>query len=160
MKAIRTHLIDASALVKLVIYEEGSEVVREYLQKATVFSTTSLCFAEALGVLKKKLDRKDITQKEYLAAIDLLITVVQHETLHIDPIGITDPAVFSDIERMVKEYSLDVSDALQLVTLRKGFYSGMTGESKQILITGDGALADAAAKEGFRVWNCMKDPPP
>ncbi len=46
--------LDASALLKLVLAEHGSEELRSVFQAAGCVYTTSLCFGEALGVLKVK----------------------------------------------------------------------------------------------------------
>ena len=54
MKLIRIHYLDASAIVKLFITEEGSERLQRYFGEEANFYTTSLCFAEALGALKVK----------------------------------------------------------------------------------------------------------
>ena len=49
---------DASAAVKLVMHELGSDNVRPHFAEHFRHYMTSLCFAEALGVLKCKMDRK------------------------------------------------------------------------------------------------------
>lgn len=46
---------DASAAVKLVVPEPGSDNVRAHFNEHARFYMTSLCFAEALGVLKRKM---------------------------------------------------------------------------------------------------------
>jgi predicted nucleic acid-binding protein len=48
MKLIRIHYLDASAIVKLFIAEEGSDRLQKYFSEESNFHTTSLCFAEAL----------------------------------------------------------------------------------------------------------------
>ena len=48
---------DASAAVKLVLDEQGFQNVRSHFAGHFRHYMTSLCFAEALGVLKRKLDR-------------------------------------------------------------------------------------------------------
>ena len=54
MATIRTHFLDTSVLVKLLVQEDRSIVVRKCFDEGSVFWTTSLCFAETLGVLKAK----------------------------------------------------------------------------------------------------------
>ena len=46
--------LDASALLKLVLAERGSEELRGVFQAAGCVYTTSVCFGEALGALKVK----------------------------------------------------------------------------------------------------------
>src|SRR5712692_10050010 len=62
--AVRANCFDASALLKLYVQEEGSSPIREYWAREATKFTTSLCFYEALTLLKvshfyrKTLDRE------------------------------------------------------------------------------------------------------
>lgn len=96
MTAVRTHYLDASAIVKLFVQEEGSDKLREYFSKHSVFHTTSLCFAEALRVLKAKNVRKLISQEAYLSAAEELCISTFGCTIEIDEISITTPQVFNE----------------------------------------------------------------
>ncbi|MDA2925484.1 hypothetical protein MYX65_12700 [Acidobacteria bacterium AH-259-L09] len=58
---VRTHYLDASALVKLVVNEGDCGPIRQFFNSDTNFCATLLCLAEALGTLKRKWTRKDIT---------------------------------------------------------------------------------------------------
>jgi predicted nucleic acid-binding protein len=161
MTAIRTHYLDASAIVKLFIDEDNSDILRKYFNDHSTFYTTSLCFSEAIGVLKVKwLYRKEITKKQYLAASNDLMASFAYESIGIDEIEIKDREVFREVERLIQSYSLDISDAFQIYTLKKGFFSVLAGDSKPILVTGDSKLADATRQEGLRVWDCMTEPAP
>jgi predicted nucleic acid-binding protein len=161
MAAVRTHYLDASAIVKLFVDEENSDILREYYNAHSTYSTTSLCFSEAIGVLKVKwLYRKEITHEQYLDAMNDLMACFAYEAIRIDEIEIKDRAVFKEVERLSECYALDISDAFQIYTLKTGFFSILTGDSKPILITGDTNLAAATRKEGLRVWDCMKEPAP
>lgn len=161
MTAIRTHYLDASAIVKLFVVEENSDVLRKYFNDHSTFYTTSLCFSEAIGVLKVKwMYRREITQDQYLAAMNDLMASFAYESIGIDEIEIKDREVFREVERLVETYSLDISDAFQIYTLKTGFFSVLAGDSKPILITGDSGLAEATRNEGLRVWDCMTEPSP
>lgn len=48
---IKVHYLDASALIKLFIWEKGSKRIRQYFEKESDFWMTSICFGE-LGRLK------------------------------------------------------------------------------------------------------------
>ncbi|GAB2896106.1 hypothetical protein GCM10027046_26870 [Uliginosibacterium flavum] len=157
MADIRTHYLDASAIVKYFVDEDGSQVLREYVNKHPVFSTTSVCFAETLGAFKIKYLRKELSQENYFAACEELMGHIRERSLQIDDIGISKRDVFNEVEDLAKKYDLDVSDSFQLVTLRRGAFSRYTGDSKPILITADKKLARAANAEGFRVWDCLRD---
>jgi predicted nucleic acid-binding protein len=161
MRRIRGHYLDASALLKLFIDEEGSEQVRHYFNEQTVFFTTSLCFGETLGRLKveyKKL--KHITQERYLHTCYELMAYVAGEKIAIQDIEIANRETYLEVEELGKKYDLDISDAFQIVTLKKGFLSVLGGKSKSMLITGDSGLANAVRQEGFEVWDCLREPPP
>jgi len=163
MGTIRTHYLDASAIVKLLIREPGSEDLCNYRRQYSIFRTTSLCFAETLSVLKAKHFYRSpkITQDEYLNACNLLMSYVRNEAISIEEVPINQLSVLAEVEGLVKKYSIDLSDAFQIYTLKKGFFSALKVDSGPWLITGDSTLATAAKTEGLKnVWNCSKDAPP
>lgn len=161
MQIIRTHLLDASALVKLVVEEDGSKNIREYFDANSVFWTTSLCFAETLGVLKvKHFYRNEISKEKYLTASEEIVAHLRNGSISVEEVDIMDILTFNKVEKISKLYSIDLADAFQIVTLKKGFSSSLAGDSKTILITGDSDLAEAARQEGLRVWNCMSEDAP
>lgn len=158
MAIIRTHYFDASALVKLLIKEDGSETLHAYCEEHSNFRTTALCVAEALSVLKvKHFYRKEIDEENYFAASELLAGWISTlGGIEIEEVNISDRSIFQDVEKLCKKYSLDLSDGLQIFTLKKGFFSVLTGDSTPILITADDRLADAVEAEGGRVWHVLK----
>jgi len=160
MADIRTHYLDASALVKLLVEEDGSLVVRTYIGPHATRIVTSLCFAETLGVLKAKHLRNLLSNEQYLSACEELMASIRNETLEIEDIDISQRETYEEVEYLAKKHSLDISDAFQLVTLKRGLLSSLEGESRPILITADKRLATAAKSEGYRVWDCMNDPIP
>lgn len=160
MAAIRTHYLDASAIVKLLIDEDGSATLRSYLDPHATRVTTSLCFAETLGVLKAKNLHKHISTELYLAACEELMAHLRGETLTIEDIGITERTVFDEVERLARAYTVDLSDAYQLLTVRCGILSYLEGDSRPILVTADKRLAAAARSEGLLAWDCMHDAAP
>ena len=56
---IKVKYLDASALVKLYLDEEGSNYFRDYFYKNTNFCTVQMTFYEAMNVLKARLFNKD-----------------------------------------------------------------------------------------------------
>src|SRR6266446_37981 len=163
MKLIKVHYLDASALVKLLVKESGSESLTQYMRNEALssFLTTSLCFAEALGVLKVKHRRREIDQEQYLAAIDELRAYISGKNLQLVDVSISDDSIFNEVEALIRRHnnSIDVSDALQLVALKKDFFARVP-ETKPILITADCLLAIAARREDLRVWDCLREQPP
>lgn len=146
--------------MKLLVDEDGSDVVRDYISKHSVFITTQLCFAETLGALKVKLTHRLLSREKYLDACAELMAHLKEQTLEIHDIGISESSTFDDVERIASKHKLDVSDAYQLVTLNRGFFSTLHGDSKTILITADKELAAAARIEGLRVWDCLREAEP
>ena len=160
----RTHYLDASALVKLVIAEDHAQKLRAYCGRA-LLATTSLCFGEALGVLKGKWEHGRLTHETYLTACEDLFGRVRNNSLEIEDTRLlsADPqeakAIYDEVETLAQKYSLDLSDALQLRTLRSGMYSRLEGTARASLITADGKLARAARSEGMPAWDCVHDAP-
>lgn len=160
MVAIRTHYLDTSALVKLFIVEKGSSVLRAYFDEHTVFATTSLCFAETLGVLKTKFVRAELSQNDYLEACADLMAHLRAGAVQIEDIGISELSVFDQVEIISFKYKLDISDAFQILTLKFGCFAMMKLDLAPILITADKELAKAARKEGLIVWYFLGEPHP
>lgn len=67
---------------------------------------------------------------------------------------------FIRAETLAQKYEVDLSDALQIITVKHGRFKNWACESKTVLATRDGRLANAAEQEGLRVWNCLKSPKP
>jgi predicted nucleic acid-binding protein len=135
--------LDASAAVKLVIPEPpGSDHVRAYFKGRSGFYITSLCLAEALGVLKRKLLRGEISRDQYFVACYVLLAYVRKpgKRIEIDETELTDPDAFMRAEELSRRHNLDLSDSLQLVSLKFGKFRLFGHESKTVLITADGDL--------------------
>ena len=155
----RASYFDASAIIKVLVEEPDSLPVAQYFKGPHPFYMTSLCFAEALGVLKAKyFRRQSIPEKGYLNRSYLLTVWVRDRRITLDEVPLTEPEVFE--EAIVKRYQIDTSDALQIVTIKNGKFSNFAGESKPLLITADSDLAKAARNEGVKVWDCIHEPNP
>lgn len=51
----KANYLDASAIIKILVDEDGSSEIQKYFRTGgSNFYMTSLCFSEALGVLKVK----------------------------------------------------------------------------------------------------------
>lgn len=156
----KARYLDASAIVRL--YAEGDEQLQEFFNSnPKPFYTTPLCFAEALSVIKRKWDKKQIdTDKYYSITRKLVIDCWLREHIDLEDIGFDDPIMLYRVQKMAKKYNLDLSDALQLITLKQGQFSSSGPNSASVLITADKDLASAAQSEGIRVWNCTTYPAP
>lgn len=161
---VKVRYIDASALIKLVVDENDCANFRKFFLNNVNFCTTSLCLSEALsrikGMWKKgKGDRAKLTIDEYLASTRKLLgythTIsIPHGKIEIDENILSDASTHLKVEELARKNQLDLSDALQLYTIKHGKYSHMGPESASILITADAPLATAARTMGIRAWNC------
>ena len=71
-----------------------------------------------------------------------------------------NPAIFAQVEALGREHKLDISDALQLETIKRGYFAAFQSGSAPVLITGDERLASAARSGDIRVWDCRREPAP
>lgn len=166
----KVRYIDASALIKLVVDEDDCTKIREFFRSNVNFCTTSLCMSEALsrikGLWKKgKAGQAKLTMEEYLSSTRNLLGNTHtfcksHGKMEIDENILSDISTHLKVEKIARDNKLDLSDALQLYTIKNGKYSHMGPESASILITADKELAKAAKAMGIRVWNCSKESAP
>jgi len=157
--SLQPGLLDACAAVKLVLTEDGSERLRKTLSGGSFF-ITSFCFYEALGVLKRKWSKKKIMRDQYLQSCFSLFDYVKGKRLNISDPDIDSYDTFRLAVELTEKYSLDLSDTLLLVGLKRGLLSRFMQESKATLVTADGDLENAAKAEDLRVWNCLKQETP
>jgi predicted nucleic acid-binding protein len=148
--------MDASCLVKLVVHEDASDRVRSFVNVHSSFYTTPICFSEALTVLKRKWTRNEIDTETYFSATGELV----FGKVEIEDIGLANPLIHNEVEALARKHQLDLSDALQLVTILRGRYRVLGPDSASVLITADSGLAAAATSEGIRTWNCLTSPVP
>ena len=162
--SLQPGLLDACAAVKLVVTEEGSERLRKTFDPAGSFFIPSFCLFEALGVLKRKWGKERKRNREkrdrYLRCCLSLFDYVEQKRFNIIDPDINSHEIFRLAVDLTEKYSLDLSDTLLLVSLKRGPLSLFVQESKATLVTADGDLEAAAKKEGLRVWNCLKEETP
>lgn len=165
-KWVTYFFLDASAIVKLVSNEAGSDNLKRLFNSSALFCTTRLSIAEAYGVLKRKWCNKQSTDKGYLNRMYLLNSYMGHRIKFVEG-SLETKNDFNEAEELFKKYSkesrnksIDLSDALQIVAMKNNFFSKMRGESKPVLVTADESLERAAREEGLKVWNCNKTAEP
>ena len=166
----KVRYLDASALIKLVVDEVDCENIREFFNGNVNFCTTSLCLSEALsrikGLWKKgKPGQSKLTMEEYLSSTRILLRythslVKSHGKIEIDESTLSDLQTHQQVEKIAESNKLDLSDALQIFTIKNGKYSHLGPESASILITADRTLSVAAQGMEIRVWNCANDSVP
>lgn len=157
------HYIDASVAVKLIIDEDESARLQEYLirNRSYHFHITEFAFYETLSALKGKLRKNEIGEEKYHAAVVQLVAYLDEALLQIDSdFRLDNFKVIIEVGELVKKYSLDYSDALQIYTVLKGEWSGNRAQCTAVFVTADSELAKAATLEGLRVWNPLEESNP
>ena len=159
MNSRRTIYFDASAAVKLVVNELGSENVRARFAEHHRHFMTNLCFAEALGALKGKMVHKIISTDEYFRACSELSCYLKDRRIDLDDALNIGLETFIQAEALSEKHQceLDLSDALQIVTVKHG----RRKSRDLVLATADRELEKAARTEGLCVWNVIdtSEPP-
>jgi predicted nucleic acid-binding protein len=157
----RADFFDASALVKVFADEPGSIVVREYWRSRATKYTTPFCFYEAMNVLKSKWKHKgQLTLPSYLEAAFELTVWYGASSSKVSDLDFTDPLTFAETKSLAERSGLDLSDAFQIMSVKRGYFSVLVKDSATVLVTADNALAEAARAEELRVWNINLEPPP
>lgn len=158
---VRSLVLDASAVVKLVVSEAGSAAVLRIAEGEELCYLSSVSFVEALGVLKRLWNKGGLDTESYLRATYLLVAYTREGgILILEDEPISDYQVLFKTEELARKHELDIADALQLFSLRFGRYSRAAGESRPVLVTGDAKLAAAARAENLLVWYCVDEPTP
>ena len=136
---------------------------RNFLIKkwACHFHITEFAFYETLSVLKRKLDKEEINRETYFGAAAQLAGYLEESLLEIDSdFRLDNFKVIFEVGELARRHSLDYSDALQIYTILNGKWMEKRFECTTVFVTADSKLAEAAKKEGLRVWNPLKDDNP
>jgi predicted nucleic acid-binding protein len=160
-RAARADFFDASALAKVYSLEPCSDIARQYFNSRPMKYTTPFCFYEALNVLKGKWKYKgQLSLNDYLAAAFRLTAWYGASSSKVEDLNFTQPTTFAEARAIAQRSQLDLSDAFQILSVKKGYFSVLVNDSTTVLVTADGDLANAARSEGLRVWNLMTEPAP
>lgn len=153
---VRPYFLDASAIAKLVLDEEGSGAVRDLCARPEIIRTTWLSLAEVYGVVKRRWRKEKWDARRYYRKIYALQRYVQ-KRIKLDGSIELSASHLREIERIHERYALDFSDALHITLLRSGFYARLAGESQPVLVASDKKLLRAAKVEGIITWNPEKE---
>ena len=158
----RANFFDASALVKVFAREADSVPLRSYWDTRSPTKYTSpFCLYEALTVLKVLwMYRKTLTEGQYHQAAERLIVWFSATAKYNKDLDLHDAAVLGSARDLAQRYSLDLSDAFQILCVKEGRYSRLVDRSQTVLVTADEILAKAARSEGLKTWYCLGEPEP
>ena len=108
--ATRANCFDASALLKLYLQEDGSNELRTYWNREPTKFTTSLCFYEALTLLKAcHFYRKTLNVEAYKKATLDLCAWYGAISKDIPELNFLSPAVFFAAQRTAEKHKIDLS---------------------------------------------------
>jgi predicted nucleic acid-binding protein len=155
---IKIKYLDASAIVKLYLEEDGSSYFRDYFYNHTNFCTVSITFYEAMNVLKAKLFNEN--KENYYKAVEDLVINGSGGKIELEDIELKNYNIFKEVSDMSFRYNIDIADAIQIFSILKGKYSFFAFDSKSVLITADDQLEFAAKDNNIRVWNCRRSNKP
>jgi predicted nucleic acid-binding protein len=162
-KAVHMNCFDASALVKVYADEVGSSEVRQYFRSESSNYTTLICYFETLTALKMKRfyrkPRDNLTDDEYHKAASELSAwfSLSSKNLAAPDLDLVDSKTFPKVQSLARKYSLDLSDAFQILSVKTNFASVMSGGSQTVLVTADKDLAAAARSEFIKVREYQYD---
>ncbi|HLB74274.1 MAG TPA: type II toxin-antitoxin system VapC family toxin [Sedimentisphaerales bacterium] len=157
IRDIKSFFLDASAIVKLLIDEKHSDLVRNYFDDPySLLFTTNFCFFESLSVLKREWCKDKISTNRYRDCCRLLFAYIEEHRIQIKEYPLEDLHDFGKLDELVDKYKIDISDALQLLSIKETSLSTLAGESEITLITADKDLATAAREEGVKVVDLSK----
>jgi predicted nucleic acid-binding protein len=158
LNPIRIYWLDASVAVKFVVPELKHESARSILGSGAALFMSDFCFHETLTVLKSKWLRKDLTRDQYLRACYGFVSYATAPQISVETTDIRG-SFFDQIKPLVERHNLDVSDAVQIASV-KTILGAYAGESRPTFATADNGLAAAARAEGLKVWDIMVEPHP
>lgn len=159
-KALRVAYLDASVAVKLFVPDEKErqKLLGYFEPNYCSFHMTEFCLHETLTALKAKWKRSESTEKEYLDRCYLLLSYVRGRRIHLDTdFDLADFGVFAQVEAITKKYGVDISDALQVITIKHGKFKHFAEESRTVFVSADGDLVKCAKSEGLRVWDFLNE---
>lgn len=149
---LKLYFLDASAIVKLVADEKGSNLIRDCFNSLNhTFFTTNFCFFESLSVLKRKWCNQKISKNEYIDYCCLLFCYKEEKRIKIHEYPLENLHDFRKLEQLTEKYNIDISDGLQLLSIKETILAKFVEESETTLITADKDLSKSAEKEGVKV---------
>lgn len=136
--------LDTSALVKLYIEEEGSDIVNDHTNRATIVSTSRIAYAEAISAFVRCKNEKVFSKHNYDKCIagfksDWEMYFVMEATEQVVKIA----------GDLIEDHGIRGFDSIHLasaVVLRKEINQSID------FLCWDYRLLEAAKKEGFKTW--------
>jgi len=135
--------LDTSVLVKLYVDEDGSPVVREVLQRATVAATSALAYVEARAALARRRREGGLAASEYRRAVRSF----DDDWVHYQRVSVTDRLIREAAEA-AESLNLRAYDAVHLVS---ALTVAARLEARVIFACWDADLSEAARPGGASI---------
>jgi predicted nucleic acid-binding protein len=166
--SIRRVYLDASALLQMFLYEKGAGHTHQFLNHFQTCYATSLSLGEALGRLKSKAKREELSVENYFIWSAMLMSPFITGKYVVDERAqLSDPGLFPFAQIIAEKNQppkaknfFDLADALQIAFFLYGNAADHFREASPLLVTCDDHLALVARKNGIDVWCCRTEPPP
>jgi len=133
--------LDTSALVKLYVEEQGSTLVREWVQEATAVATSAIAYAEARAAFARRRREKYFTSGDYRRVIQDFDNDWGHYVL----LEVSD-SVIRKAAKLAETHALRAYDAIHLASanvLREHL------KERVLFASWDSKLLNAARREGL-----------
>jgi len=154
---IDCYFLDASALVKRYMPENGSELINqliENVQNNRLFLLI-ITFGEVISIFVRKRNGQQILDTEYCQA------VVDFNNEFLNNTEITIQSVTDDLVRnslsLIESYSINATDAIILECALGLDCELRAKDDDLVLVTTDIRLSNAAKSSGLKVWNLETD---
>jgi len=147
--------MDTSALFKILaddLNEPGTDRLEVYLEIGHQIHTSNLCLGEVLGVLKRKWQRREISEDGYLLTIYRLKHKLDRTRLFIHEILLSQG--YDDAFNLVKLHHIDYVDVLSLN------YFIQNRDLLDCFVTADRKLWKTGTGLGACCWNIRESAEP
>lgn len=134
---------DTSALIKRYVEEEGAAQVNEFWGTASAIATSTVAFAEAMAVFRRKQREGILSNSEY----KVIAGEFKEDYRHLLLVPVSDELNIV-IEDLLKRHSLRGFDAIHLASAR--IFDG-ADDGDVLFACFDHALTNAAMLEGLKV---------
>ena len=135
------YFLDASALAKRYLQEEGTDRVRQLFRRNAEIAVSRLSEVEVTSALVRRMREGDLDEKD----TERHLRALADDLTACDIVEVRKPIV-TGAGRLVRQHGLRAYDAMQLAAALR-----VKGNAALTFLCADGELADAAAAERLRV---------
>ncbi len=135
--------LDTSALVKLYVEEEFSDIVEKWVEKSDIIASSAVAYAEIASAFRRILEEKRVGEEDVERVWKYFITDWEGYT----KVWVTQKIV-NFASRLIFKYKLKGFDGIHLAS---AIYIAITSGREVVFVSFDEKLNKAANIEGFPV---------